>query len=46
MSDRETTTAYIVNAWDCPYCGAVMYTDADLSRIERCEGCMEEVEIL
>lgn len=39
------TIAYSLNAWDCPGCGWVNTTDADLSEVETCEDCNKDFYI-
>lgn len=45
MSETPEAYAYQVNRWDCPVCGEVHETDADLGSVEVCEGCGAKVNI-
>lgn len=41
----DETSAYSLNAWDCPSCDWINTTDADLDSVEECENCSERIRI-
>lgn len=41
--DREEVFSYTVNRWDCPRCGDVDETDADITGEAECASCGTKV---
>lgn len=46
MPEREEVHVYSVNRWDCPGCGEVFESDADMSGDDKCDYCGTEVVLL
>lgn len=39
VDEREEVFSYTVNRWDCPHCGDVVETDADITGNDECASC-------
>lgn len=46
MDEREEVYVYTVNRWDCPGCGEVFESDADMNGDDKCDSCGMEVVLL
>jgi len=46
MTDCDEVYAYTINRWDCPYCGEVNESDAELDEFEFCDDCGLKVRVL
>lgn len=45
MGEREEVYSYTVNRWDCPNCGDVTETDADITGDDECSACGHKVVV-